>query len=207
VDLAAVDLAAAMGKGRLEAFSDGVFAIILTIMVLEIKAPHGADLAALGPVWPTVLSYALSFVYVGIYWNNHHHMLHATRQINGWVMWANLHLFFWLSLIPVATGWLGEHASEPLPAAAYGVLLIMAAVAYTILLRTILAANGPHSEIARAIGRDRKGTASLAIYALGIGAAFVRPWIAEALYVMVAVVWFIPDRRIEGRLHGEHAEK
>ncbi len=192
-----------MGKGRLEAFSDGVIAIILTIMVLEIKAPRGGDLAALSPVWPTLLTYALSFVYIGIYWNNHHHMLHATRQINGWVMWANLHLFFWLSLIPVATGWLGEHAGESLPAAAYGVLLFMAAIAYTILLRAILAANGPHSEIARAVGSDRKGNLSLVIYALGIGAAFARPWLAEALYVLVAVIWFIPDRRIERRLPEE----
>jgi uncharacterized membrane protein len=186
-----------MGKGRLEAFSDGVIAIIITIMVLEIKAPAGADLGAVAPVLPQLCSYALSFVYIGIYWNNHHHMLHATRQIDGWVMWANLHLLFWLSLVPVATGWLGEHYTMEVPVAAYGALLFMSAIAYTILLRAILACEGPGSELAKAVGDDRKGNASLALYALGIVAAFVRPWIAEALYVLVAVVWFIPDRRIE----------
>src|SRR5437868_5531367 len=165
-----------MGKGRLEAFSDGVIAIIITIMVLEIKAPAVADLASLGPMLPELCSYALSFVFIGIYWNNHHHMLHATRRINGWVMWANLHLLFWLSLVPVATGWLGEHYTMQVPAAGYGVLLFMAAIAYTILLRAILACEGPDSELAKAVGSDRKGYVSLALNALGIAAAFVRPW-------------------------------
>jgi uncharacterized membrane protein len=186
-----------MGKGRLEAFSDGVIAIILTVMVLEIKAPEGAELRAIVPVLPRLCSYALSFVYIGIYWNNHHHMLHATRQINGWVMWANLHLLFWLSLVPVGTEWLGEYYATEVPAAAYGALLFMAAIAYTILLRAILACEGPGSELARAVGRDRKGNASLALYALGIAAAFFHPWIAESLYVLVAIIWFIPDPRIE----------
>jgi len=184
-------------KGRLEAFSDGVIAIILTLMALEMKVPRGNDLEALKPVLPVFLSYVLSFLYIGIYWNNHHHMLHATRQINGVIMWANLHLLFWLSLVPVATGWIGEHSSAPLPTAAYGVLLFMAAIAYTLLKLAIVALNGGESLLARAVGDDLKGKISLMLYAAAIGAAFVRPWISDALYVLVALIWFVPDPRIE----------
>lgn len=186
-----------MAKGRLEAFSDGVIAIILTIMALEMKVPRGGDLRALEPVLPVLLSYVLSFVFIGIYWNNHHHLLHATRQINGRIMWANLHLLFWLSLVPVATGWLGENPSASLPAATYGALLLMAAVAYSLLLAAILALNGRESVLARAVGRDLKAKTSLLLYAVAIALAFVRPWISDLLYALVAILWFIPDPRIE----------
>ena len=186
-----------MEKNRMEAFSDGVVAIIITIKVLELKVPHGSDLAALKPVFPVFLSYVLSFVYVGIYWNNHHHMLHATRRISGGILWANLHLLFWLSLFPFATGWMGENQLDPTPTAAYGCVLLMAAIAYWILQQTIIRHQGPGSVLAAAIGSDWKGKLSPPLYAAAIPLAFVSPWIANGLYVMVALIWFIPDRRIE----------
>jgi uncharacterized membrane protein len=186
-----------MGKGRFEAFSDGVIAVIITIMVLELKAPHGTDLSALVPLIPIFLSYVISFIYVGIYWNNHHHMLHAVENVNGRSLWANLHLLFWLSLIPFVTAWVNENHFDPLPVALYGVVLLMAGLAYYILVRTLIAHHGPDSALARAMGNDFKGLASLAIYTVAIVLAFVNPWIACALYVLVAAMWFIPDRRIE----------
>jgi uncharacterized membrane protein len=186
-----------MQKNRLEAFSDGVIAIIITIMVLEMKVPHGTDLAALRPLVPVFTSYVLSFVYVGIYWNNHHHLLHATQQVSGPIMWANLHLLFWQSLIPFVTGWMGENNFAALPAALYGFVLLMAAIAYLILQATIIVKQGRDSLLAGAVGRDRKGKLSLACYVLAIGLAFVNRWLAGALYVLVAVMWLIPDRRIE----------
>jgi uncharacterized membrane protein len=189
-----------MGTGRLEAFSDGVLAIIITIMVLELRVPHGTDLPALRPLLPVLLSYVLSFVYLGIYWNNHHHMLHVTRRVTGAILWANLHLLFWLSLVPFVTAWMGENHFASTPTALYGVVLLMAAFAYLILQRQILRAEGPHSLLARAMGRDIKGKLSPLLYALAIGAAFVRPEIAEVLYVLVALMWLIPDRRIERAL-------
>jgi uncharacterized membrane protein len=189
-----------MGKGRLEAFSDGVLAIVLTIMVLELKVPHGSDLAALRPLVPVFVSYVLSFVYIGIYWNNHHHVLHATRSINGRILWANLYLLFWLSLVPVVTGWIGSAPFAPWPSAAYGFVLLMAAVAYTVLVRAIVAHNGRESTLAVAVGRDLKGKLSLVLYVVAIGLAFVRPWIADALYAIVAMIWFVPDPRIEKRV-------
>jgi uncharacterized membrane protein len=186
-----------MGKGRLEAFSDGVLAIIITIMVLELKVPHGDDFASLRPLIPVVLSYVLSFVYIGIYWNNHHHMLHATQGVSGAILWANLHLLFWLSLVPFATGWMGENHFAPAPTALYGVPLFMAAIAYWLLQRAILAHQGHDSILAAAIGNDLKGKLSPLLYLLALPLAFVRPWIAGAIYVLVAMVWLIPDRRIE----------
>ena len=186
-----------MNKGRLEAFSDGVIAIIITIMVLELKVPHTDSLDALLPLWPVFLSYTLSFVYLGIYWNNHHHMLHATRQISGNVLWANLHLLFWLSLVPFVTGWMGENHFAPTPTATYGVVLLMAALAYWILLQTILRAEGPDSLLRTAVGSDWKGKLSPILYVIAIPAAFVHEAIAGALYVTVALIWLIPDRRIE----------
>jgi uncharacterized membrane protein len=189
-----------MGKSRLEAFSDGVLAIVLTIMVLEIKVPQGADLSALQPILPRFLGYVMSFIYIGIYWNNHHHMLHATQRINGVILWANLHLLFWLSLIPVVTGWVGENPTAPMPAALYGVVLLMAGVAYWLLEQAIVAYNGKDSALAAAVGNDLKGVGSLVLYTLAIGLAFVRPWLAEGLYALVALTWFIPDPRIERRI-------
>jgi uncharacterized membrane protein len=189
-----------MGKGRLEAFSDGVLAVIITIMVLEIKAPHGAELASLSPLGPTLLSYALSFVYVGIYWNNHHHMLHAARRVSGPVMWANLHLLFWLSLVPVVTNWVGEHPDDPLPTAVYGGLLLIAGIAYLLLARALTLLHGEDSALARAVGRDVKGLISAAFYAAAIGLAFVHVRIAQAIYAIVALMWLVPDRRIEREL-------
>lgn len=186
-----------MGKGRLEAFSDGVFAIIITIMVLELKVPHGTELAALQPLIPVFISYVLSFIYVGIYWNNHHHMLHAAEKVNGRILWANLHLLFWLSLVPFVTGWMGENHFAAVPVALYGVVLLMAGFAYTILARILAAHHGKDSRLAMAIGKDYKGIASLSIYALAILVSFFNPWVAFALYVLVATIWFIPDRRIE----------
>ncbi len=186
-----------MKPNRLEAFSDGVLAIIITIMVLELKVPHGEDLSDLLPLLPVFLSYVLSFIYIGIYWNNHHHMLHATRHVTGGVLWANLHLLFWLSLLPFVTGWMGENHFGALPSALYGGVLIMASIAYWILARAIIAADGDNSLLAKAIGRDSKGLASTAIYALAIALSFVNHWIAQALYAGVAVMWLIPDRRIE----------
>jgi uncharacterized membrane protein len=189
-----------MNKSRLEAFSDGVIAIIITIMVLEMKVPHGATLADLNPVVPVFLSYVLSYVNVGIYWNNHHHMLHAVRRVTGGVLWANLLLLFWLSLMPFATGWMGENHFAPLPTAVYGVVLLMAANSYLVLQRAIIRADGPESPLARAVGADRKGLISRIAYFVALPAAFVRPWLADALYVLVAMMWFIPDRRIERQL-------
>jgi uncharacterized membrane protein len=189
-----------MGKGRLEAFSDAVLAIIITIMVLELRAPHDTDLAALGPLLPILLSYVLSFVYLGIYWNNHHHMLHCTRRVTGAILWANLYLLFWLSLVPFVTAWMGENPLASTPTALYGVVLLMAAIAYLILQRQILRAEGPQSVLAAALGRDIKGKLSPLLYALASGAAFMHPGIADALYLLVALMWLIPDRRIERAL-------
>jgi uncharacterized membrane protein len=189
-----------MGRGRLEAFSDGVIAIIITIMVLELKAPHGTELASLWPLRPVFLSYVLSFVYLGIYWNNHHHMLHATERVSGGVLWANLHLLFWLSLVPFVTAWMGENHFAAGPTALYGVVMLLAAIAYWILLQTILAAQGPHSILRTAVGRDFKGKLSPLLYLIAIPSAFIREWIAGGLYVIVALMWLIPDRRIERRL-------
>ncbi len=194
-----------MNKGRLEAFSDGVMAIIITIMVLEIQAPHGADLAALRPLLPGFLSYVLSFVYLGIYWNNHHHMLHVTQRVNGAILWANLHLLFWLSLIPFVTAWMGENHFAPVPTALYGMVLFMAAVAYYLLQRAIMASQGRHSLLAEAVGHDLKGKTSPVIYLLAMAAARFYPWFAQALYVLVALMWLIPDRRIE-RVVAERGE-
>ena len=186
-----------MGKNRLEAFSDGVIAIIITIMVLEMKVPHGDSLATLAPLWPVFLSYVLSFVYVGIYWNNHHHMLHASTTVSGGVLWANLHLLFWLSLFPFTTGWMGENHFAPLPSAVYGCVLLAAAIAYWILQQTIIAAQGKHSALKRAIGNDWKGRLSPFIYIAGILSTLWWPWVAQAMYIVGAVVWLVPDRRIE----------
>jgi uncharacterized membrane protein len=189
-----------MGTGRLEAFSDGVIAIIITIMVLEMKVPHGARLEDLQPLLPVFLSYVLSFVYVGIYWNNHHHMLHACETVTGGMLWANLHLLFWLSLFPFATGWMGENNFTPLPTAVYALVLFMAAIAYTILQQTIVRAQGPHSILKKAVGKDWKGKLSLVLYILAMIATLWAPWISEALLVVAALIWLIPDRRIEGVL-------
>ncbi|MEW5986987.1 MAG: TMEM175 family protein [Chloroflexota bacterium] len=189
-----------MDKGRLEAFSDGVIAIIITIMVLELKAPEGADWVALRPLLPIFLSYVLSFVFLGIYWNNHHHLLQATRQVNGAVLWANLHLLFWLSLIPFVTGWMGENNFAARPVALYGVVLLLAGFAYNILSRVLIALHGRDSALAMAIGRDFKGKVSLVFYTVAIPLAFVNRWLAFALYVLVAIIWLIPDRRIEKTL-------
>ncbi len=189
-----------MSKTRLEAFSDGVLAIIITIMVLELKVPHGADIAALEPLMPVFLSYVLSFIYIGIYWNNHHHMLHATQSVNGPILWANLHLLFWLSLIPAATGWMGENHFAPAPTAVYGVPLLMAAVAYWVLQRAIMAKHGRDSLLAVAVGTDLKGKLSPVFYLVAIPSAFISPWIAGLIYVGVALVWLVPDRRIENVL-------
>jgi uncharacterized membrane protein len=189
-----------MNKGRLEAFSDGVLAVIITVMVLEMKSPHGTSFASLRPVIPVFLSYILSFVYIGIYWNNHHHLLHATQRVNGVTLWANLHLLFWLSLVPFTTAWIGENHFDPLPVAVYGIVLLLAAIAYFILTRALISLHGHGSTLAKSIGRDRKGKISIAIYAAAIPLAFVQPWIAGACYVIVAIIWLIPDRRIESKL-------
>jgi len=191
-----------MGTNRLEAFSDGVIAVIITIMVLEMKVPHGESLEALVPVMPPFLSYILSFVYLGIYWNNHHHMLHATRKVTGAMLWANLHLLFWLSLIPFTTGWMGENHFASLPSALYGVVLLMSAVAYWILEQAIIASQGPDSILRKAVGGDWKGKLSPVLYAIGIAAAFWWQWVwvSLSLYVLVALLWLIPDRRIENTL-------
>jgi uncharacterized membrane protein len=190
-----------MTKGRIEAFSDGVIAIIITIMVLELKVPHGSTLADLGPMIPVALSYVLSFVIVGIYWNNHHHLFSAAHKIDGSVMWANLHLLFWLSLMPVTTAWVGENHFAKTPMSMYGVVLLMSAIAYLILQTRILRLEGPDSVLARAVGADRKGRISATSYAAAIPLAYVSPWIAGALYVMVALIWLLPDRRIEMQVH------
>lgn len=189
-----------MNKGRLEAFSDGVLAIIITIMVLEIKAPHGADFADLKPILPKFLSYVLSFVYIGIYWNNHHHLLQTTRRVTGAILWANLHLLFWLSLVPVVTAWSGENHFAAAPMALYGGVLFVAGIAYTILQSLIKKENGENSVLAEAVGRDFKGKISVALYAIAIPSAFLSPWFAGALYIVVALIWLIPDKRIERRI-------
>ena len=192
-----------MGKGRLEAFSDGVIAIIITIMVLELKKPQGASLADLAPMAPVFACYLLSFVLIGIYWNNHHHMLHAVKSVNGPILWANLHLLFWLSILPWATNWMGENFLAGPPLALYGGVLIMNAIAYSILAALLVRHEGPDSQLARAFGKDVKGKASLAFYAAGIAASFVFPALSLAFYVTVALMWLIPDRRIE-RVMGAH---
>ena len=195
-----------MGKSRLEAFSDGVIAILITIMVLELKVPNGGDLNALRPILPHLLSYLLSFVFLAIYWNNHHHMLQATHTINGKILWANSHLLFWLSLVPATTAWLGDHHSEAVPAATYGVVLFFAGVAYFVLQQCIIAQEGSGSQLGRAIGNDAKGIASASLYALGVALAFVNPVLAEAIYVAVALWWLVPDRRIESAISSPEDE-
>lgn len=190
-----------MTRGRLDAFSDGVLAIIITIMVLEFKVPgHGNEMQDLRPLIPVFSSYVLSFVYIGIYWNNHHHLLHAAPRPSAGIMWANLHLLFWLSLVPFVTGWMGDHAASPAPVALYGVVMMMAAVAYWILQRVIVLGHGAGSALARALGADLKGNASVLAYAAAIPAAYASPWISWALYILVAAVWIVPDRRIERAL-------
>jgi uncharacterized membrane protein len=189
-----------MDKARLEAFSDGVVAILITIMVLELKIPHGTDWASLRPLIPVFLTYVLSFIYIAIYWNNHHHMLHVTDQVNGKILWANMHLLFWLSLVPFVTGWMGENHFAPLPTAVYGVILLLASIAYYILQRLIISQQGPDSKLKAAIGTDIKGKISPVIYLVAIPLAFAHQWISEVLYVLVALMWLIPDRRIESKL-------
>ena len=186
-----------MGKNRLEAFSDGVIAIIITIMVLELKVPHHTDLSALRPLIPVFLSYVLSFVYIGIYWNNHHHMWHLVHRVNGGILWANLHLLFWLSLVPFVTGWMGENHFASVPTALYGVVLLMSAISFTLLQKTIIATEGPESPLARAVRNAGKETVSLALYIVAIPSAFLAPRIAGALFAVVALIWLIPDLRIE----------
>jgi uncharacterized membrane protein len=194
-----------MSKGRLEAFSDGVIAIIITIMVLEMKVPHGDRVQDLVPLVPVFLSYVLSFVYVGIYWNNHHHMLHASTVVTGAMLWANLHLLFWLSLFPFATGWMGENHFTALRTALYGMVLLMAAIAYLVLQQAIIRAQGQDSILRKAIGRDWKGKLSLLLYVLAIIAALRFAWIAQAIFVVAALIWLIPDRRIKNVLQHNHA--
>jgi uncharacterized membrane protein len=186
-----------MGKGRLEAFSDGVIAVLITIMVLELKVPHGTDVDTLRPLVPVFLTYVLSFVFLGIYWNNHHHMLHTTDRINGAILWANLHLLFWLSLVPFTTGWMGENHFAPLPTAVYGAVLFMAGIAFTVLEAAIIRHQGPHSKLRAAVGNDMKGKISAVLYGIAIPLAFVHQLIADAIYVLVALMWLVPDRRIE----------
>jgi uncharacterized membrane protein len=188
-----------MPKGRLEAFSDGVLAIVITIMVLELKVPHGEDFAALAPLVPVFTSYVLSFAYVGIYWNNHHHMLHAAGHVTGRALWGNLHLLFWLSLFPVTTAWMGENHYAAAPTALYGVVLLMAAIAYVVLQRQLIVADGSTSSLAKAIGSDWKGKASPVLYLIAIAVAFRAPLLAQAIYAGVALIWLVPDRRIEDR--------
>jgi uncharacterized membrane protein len=193
-----------MNKGRLEAFSDGVLAIIITIMVLELKVPHGAGFDDLRPLIPKFLSYVLSFVYVGIYWNNHHHLLHTVKNVSGGILWANLHLLFWLSLIPFATAWVGENHFAHLPMALYGVVLLLAAIAYTILQVQIVKKHGADSLLSTAIGKDVKGKLSLILYSIAVPSAFISQWIAGAIYVFVALMWLVPDKRIERKIKTEN---
>jgi len=194
-----------MSKNRLEAFSDGVIAIIITIMVLEMKVPHGASLASLEPLAPVFLSYILSFVYIGIYWNNHHHMLHASGAVSGSILWANLHLLFWLSLFPFSTGWMGENHFERVPAALYGLVLLMAAIAYLILQMTIIRSQGPSSILKKAVGFDLKGKLSLVLYVIAIASTVYSRWVSLAIYISVAILWLVPDRRIENVLRQERS--
>lgn len=189
-----------MSKTRLEAFSDGVIAIVITVMVLELRAPRTTDLAALRPLVPVFLAYVLSFVNLGIYWNNHHHMLNAVRKVDGTVLWANLHLLFWLSLFPFTTAWLGENHAVAVPAATYGVVALFAAIAYALLQRRLIALEGPRSTLALAVGGDLKGRLSPFVYAVGVGMAFVQPWVSIGLYASVALLWLVPDRRVERQL-------
>ncbi|MEP6674142.1 MAG: TMEM175 family protein [Ferruginibacter sp.] len=196
-----------MGKGRLEAFSDGVLAIIITIMVLELKVPHGDTPESLKPLLPVFLSYILSFINIGIYWNNHHHMMHAVKQVNGAVLWTNIHLLFWLSLIPFATAWMGENHFSTWPVAIYGCVLLMAGVAYYFLAHCLAALHGKESTIAKALGKDRKGILSVVIYAVGIGLSFINNWLGFSMYVIVAASWFIPDKRIENKLTDHETEQ
>ena len=190
-----------IGKGRLEAFSDGVIAIIITIMVLELKTPEGHELKDLIKIWPVFLNYAISFVYVGIYWNNHHHMMHIVKSVNGAVLWANLHLLFWLSIVPFVTAWMGDsHFSYPWPIACYGFVLLMSGISYTILMLALIKHEGEHSALAAAMGQDWKGKASIVMYIVAITLACVSPTISFCLYIAVAAMWFIPDRRIENKL-------
>jgi uncharacterized membrane protein len=193
----------AVSKSRLEAFSDGVLAIIITIMVLELHVPHGEDIDALRPLLPILLTYVLSFVYIGIYWNNHHHLLHATRHVRGSVLWANLHLLFWLSLLPFVTGWMGASGFAPDPTALYGMVLLMSGIAYWVLERTIIAGEGEASLVKKAVGSDRKGIVSVLLYAVAIPCGFFAHWIAHSIYVLVALIWLVPDRRIERVLSSE----
>ena len=193
-----------MGKNRLEAFSDGVIAIIITIMVLELKVPHDSSLAALAALWPVFLSYVLSFVYVGIYWNNHHHFYHVVRHVDGRVLWANLHLLFWLSLLPFVTGWMGENHMESLPVALYGVVLLMSALAWYVMQRTLLCVPGNREMLLHALGRDRKGRLSPLFYLLGIGLSFYSSWLGAAVYGLLALWWLVPDRRMEQAASQQH---
>jgi len=197
-----------MKKSRLEAFSDGVIAIIITIMVLELKVPHGDSIESLKPMFPVFISYILSFIYVAIYWSNHHHMMQAVHSVNGKILWANTHLLFWLSLIPFATNWMGENHFSKWPAIIYGIVLFMNAVAYTILAKSLVHHHGKESTFAQALGKDSKGKISLAIYATAIFAAFINSWISLGLYTLVAIIWLVPDKRFEDRIlaHPEHAE-
>jgi uncharacterized membrane protein len=192
-------------KHRLEAFSDGVFAVIITIMVLELKVPHDADFAAVRPLVPVFLTYVLSYVYLGIYWNNHHHMLHVTEHIDGAVLWANLHLLFWLSLTPFVTGWMGENHLAAVPTAVYGSVMVLAAISYIILQTAIIRCQGPHSKLAAAVKRDVKGKLSIAMYAIAIPMAFVTQLVSVALYVGVALIWLVPDRRIEANVNSHES--
>jgi uncharacterized membrane protein len=194
------EVAERVSKGRLEAFSDGVIAILITIMVLEFKIPRGTTWEVLRPLVPELTTYMLSFIFLGIYWTNHHHLLHATEHISGGVLWANLHLLFWLSLVPFATGWMGENHFAPLPTAVYGGVLFLASIAYFILERVIIAHQGPSSKLAAAVGKEGKGKLSTALYALAIPLAFVNQWLSDGIYVFVALMWLIPDRRIESKL-------
>jgi uncharacterized membrane protein len=189
-----------MTKTRLEAFSDGVIAILITILVLELKIPHAADWEALRPLAPVFLTYVLSFIFLGIYWNNHHHLFHTVDGVNGRILWANQHLLFWLSLIPFVTGWMGENHFARLPTAIYGMVMLCAALAYYVLVRAIIAQQGPHSQLAAAVGKDVKGIISPLLYVAAIGSTFVHPGIAQAIYVLVALIWLVPDRRIENRV-------
>jgi len=192
---------------RLEAFSDGVLAIIITIMVLELRVPHGTEWRSLAPLWPVFLSYLLSFVYIGIYWNNHHHMLHVTQQVNGAILWANLHLLFWLSLVPFVTAWMGENHFAPVPTAMYGVVMLTAAIAYLILQRTIIRSQGSESMLAAAVGNDKKGKISPFLYLSAVPLAFVHPGISGALYAAVALIWLLPDKRIERVVAAERGDE
>lgn len=195
-----------MGKGRLEAFSDGVLAIIITIMVLEMKVPHGDNIDDIKPLVPIFMSYVLSFIYIGIYWNNHHHLMHTVHKVSGSVLWSNIHLLFWLSLVPFATAWMGENHFSKWPVILYGAILLMAGFAYYILSQCLLKMHGKDCVLAQAIGKDKKGIISLILYIIGIACSFINPWIGFSIYVIVAAIWFIPDRRIEKKIESEYKQ-